>query len=127
MFVDGKGAFFPEARAAVLCEVTVSVRCVPPPANKRRAHGAMAEFTNTMQKWVKENTRLGIPILFHDECLHGHVAPKGTSYPQAIALASTWDLPPLVGDVFFTCRHRRRRSRARGVQHCLAPVLDFGA
>jgi beta-glucosidase len=56
----------------------------------------MAEFTNNVQKWVRENTRLGIPILFHEECLHGHSARKGTSFPQAIALGSTWD--PAVPD-----------------------------
>jgi beta-glucosidase len=81
----------------------------------------MADYTNTVQKWFKENTRLGIPVLFHDECLHGHVAPKGTSYPQAIALSSTWD-PALVEDVFTATA---AEVRARGVHHCLAPVLDL--
>jgi beta-glucosidase len=74
-----------------------------------------------VQKWLKENTRLGIPVLFHDECLHGHVAPKGTSYPQAIALASTWD-PNLLHEVFTATA---AEARARGVQQCLAPVLDL--
>src|SRR5438876_2221138 len=81
----------------------------------------MAEFTNTLQKWVKENTRLGIPVLFHEECLHGHAALKGTSYPQAIALASTWDAA-LVHDVFSAVAGE---VRARGAQQCLAPVLDL--
>lgn len=81
----------------------------------------MAELTNSLQKWVKENTRLGIPILFHDECLHGHVAIKGTSFPQAIGLASTWD-PSLVHDVFTATA---AEVRARGAQQCLAPVLDL--
>jgi beta-glucosidase len=74
-----------------------------------------------MQKWLKENTRLGIPILFHEECLHGHAAPKATSYPQAIALASTWD-PMLVREVFTSVA---AEVRARGAQECLAPVLDL--
>jgi beta-glucosidase len=81
----------------------------------------MAEFTNTLQKWMKENTRLGIPILFHDECLHGHAAPKGTSYPQPIALASSWD-PALVHDVFSATA---AEVRARGAQQCLTPVVDL--
>jgi len=117
MFVDPKGAFLPE-RAAVLLKHGLGEVSRP---SEQRGPRAMAEFTNTMQKWVKENTRLGIPILFHDECLHGHVAPKGTSYPQAIALASTWD-PLLVGDVFTATA---AEVRARGAQHCLAPVLDL--
>ena len=88
---------------------------------KTAVHEHMAEYTNTVQKWFKENTRLGIPVLFHDECLHGHVAPKGTSYPQAIGLASTWDTD-LVQDVFTATA---AEVRARGAHHCLAPVLDL--
>ncbi len=117
LFVDEKGAFLPE-RAAILLKYGLGQMSRP---SEQRGPRAMAEFTNTMQKWAKENTRLGIPILFHDECLHGHVAPKGTSYPQAIALASTWD-PLLVGDVFTATA---AEVRARGAQQCLAPVLDL--
>lgn len=80
-----------------------------------------AEFTNAIQRWLREHTRLGIPIIFHEECLHGDVAPGGTSYPQAIALASTWDLG-LVHDVFTATA---AEVRARGAQQCLAPVLDI--
>jgi beta-glucosidase len=117
MLIDEKGTFLPE-RAAVLLKDGLGEFSRP---SEGRDPRTMAEFTNTMQKWVKENTRLGIPILFHDECLHGHVAPGGTSYPQAIALASTWD-PELVTKVFTATA---AEARARGVQQCLAPVLDL--
>jgi hypothetical protein len=80
----------------------------------------MAE-SPTPSKKVKENTRLGIPVLFHEECLHGHAGSKGTSFPQAIALASTWD-PELVQEVFSATS---REVRARGAQQCLTPVLDL--
>lgn len=82
----------------------------------------MAEFTNAVQQWVRENTRLGIPVLFHEECLHGHSARKGTSFPQAIALGSTWD-PDLVEAVFSATAIE---VRTRGAQQCLTPVLDLG-
>ena len=87
MFVDEKGNFLPE-RAAVLMKDGLGQISRP---SENRGPREMAEYTNAVQKWMKEHTRLGIPVLFHDECLHGHVAPKGTSYPQAIALASSWD------------------------------------
>src|SRR5262245_714986 len=60
-------------------------------------HGAraQAEFTNAIQRWVKDNTRLGIPVIFHEEALHGLQGKEATSFPQAIALASTWN-PELV-------------------------------
>src|SRR5580700_10803203 len=117
MFVDEKGAFLPD-RAAVLLKQGLGEMSRP---SEHRSPREMAGFTNTLQKWMKENTRLGIPVLFHEECLHGHVAAKGTSYPQAIALASTWD-PDLVHDVFSATA---AEVRARGAQQCLAPVLDL--
>jgi beta-glucosidase len=115
--VDQKGAFLPE-RAAVYMKNGLGQISRP---SGMRGPREMAEFTNIIQKWVKENTRLGIPVLFHEECLHGHAASKGTSFPQAIALASTWD-PELVREVFSAAAHE---VRARGAQQCLTPVLDL--
>jgi beta-glucosidase len=85
-------------------------------------HGARAEaeFTNAIQRWVKENTRLGIPVMFHEEALHGLMGQEATSFPQAIALASTWN-PDLVERVFTAVA---REVRARGAQQVLAPVVD---
>jgi beta-glucosidase len=117
LFVDGDGNFLPE-RAAVLMKNGLGEISRP---SENRGPRQMAEYTNTVQKWFKENTRLGIPVLFHDECLHGHVAPKGTSYPQTIALASTWDTV-LVENVFTATS---AEARASGAHHCLAPVLDL--
>jgi beta-glucosidase len=117
LFVDEKGDFLP-ANAAVLLKNGIGEISRP---SENRDPRQMADYTNTVQRWLKENTRLGIPVLFHDECLHGHVAPKGTSYPQAIALASTWD-PSLVESVFTATA---AEARARGAHHCLAPVLDL--
>jgi beta-glucosidase len=117
LFVDENGKFLPD-RAAVLMKNGLGEISRP---SENRDPRAMADYTNTVQKWMRENTRLGIPVLFHDECLHGHVAPKGTSYPQAIALASTWD-PSLLHEIFTATA---AEARARGVQQCLAPVLDL--
>ena len=85
-------------------------------------HGARAEaeFTNAIQRWVKKNTRLGIPVIFHEEALHGLMGQDATSFPQAIALASTWN-PDLVERAFAAVA---REVRARGAQQVLAPVVD---
>src|SRR5438477_8440841 len=85
-------------------------------------HGARAEaeFTNAIQRWVKDSTRLGIPVLFHEEALHGLEAEQATSFPQAIALASTWN-PELVERV---CAGAAAEARAGGVHQVLAPVVD---
>jgi beta-glucosidase len=81
----------------------------------------MATFTNRMQKLMIEDTRLGIPLIFHEECLHGLAADQGTSYPQAIALAATWN--PVLSQRIFTAVALEVRSR--GVQQCLMPVIDL--
>jgi beta-glucosidase len=117
LIVDEKGNFLPE-RAAMLLKDGLGEVSRP---GEGRGPRASAEFTNAVQKWMKENTRLGIPVLFHDECLHGHVAPRATSYPQAIALASTWDTN-LLHEVFTATA---AEARAAGAHHCLAPVLDL--
>jgi beta-glucosidase len=85
-------------------------------------HGAraQAEFTNAIQRWVKDHTHLGIPVIFHEEALHGLQGEEATSFPQAIALASTWN-PDLVERVFATAA---QEVRARGAQQVLAPVVD---
>lgn len=117
LYVDEKGTFLPQ-QAAVLIKNGLGEMSRP---SENRGARTMAEFTNTMQRWLKENTRLGIPVIFHEECLHGHAALQGTSFPQAIALASTWD-PGIVRDVFSTTA---AEVRARGAQQCLSPVLDL--
>ncbi len=79
-----------------------------------------ARYINAAQKWSMESTRLGIPMLMHDEALHGYVARDATSFPQAIALASTFDTG-LVEQVFACAA---REMRARGANMALAPVVD---
>jgi len=115
--VDQKLNFLPD-KAAVTLKYGLGEFSRP---GEGRGPQASAEFTNTVQKWVKENTRLGIPLLFHDECLHGHVGAKATSFPAAIGLASTWDTD-LLHEVFTVVS---AETRAAGVHHCLAPVLDL--
>ncbi len=79
-----------------------------------------ADYVNAAQRWAVEQTRLGIPMIMHEEALHGYVARGATSFPQAIALASSWD-PSLVERVFGVAA---REMRARGANLALAPVVD---
>ena len=79
-----------------------------------------ANYINAAQHWAVEHTRLGIPILMHEEALHGYVARGATSFPQAIGLAGTFD-PELVTRVFAVAA---REMRARGAFLALAPVVD---
>lgn len=80
-----------------------------------------AKFANAVQKWLIENTRLGIPAILHDEILHGHMAKGSTSFPQPIALATTWD-PEFITKVFTA---GALETRARGSHQVLGPNLDL--
>lgn len=78
-------------------------------------------FINAAQRWAVEKTRLGIPILFHEEALHGYMSSGATSFPQAIALAGSFD-PDLMRRVQSVIA---REVRARGVPYVLSPVVDI--
>ena len=82
---------------------------------------AAAEETNRLQRIAVEQTRLGIPLLIHDEALHGLVGREATSFPQAIGLAATWD-PALMEEVATVIA---RQTRSRGIRHVLSPVINI--
>jgi len=81
---------------------------------------ATATLTNAIQKFFIAESRLGIPVLFHEECLHGQAAPEGTSFSQPIGLASTFN-PALVEQMFTMTAEE---ARSRGTHHALTPVVD---
>ena len=81
---------------------------------------AIANLTNEIQRVAVERTRLGIPVVVHEESTGGFCARDATVFPQAIGLASTWD-PALVEEVAGVIR---RQMLAVGARHALAPVLD---
>jgi len=89
------------------------------PANGQSARG-MAELTNAIQRFFIEHTRLGIPVIFHEECLHGHAAKDGTSFPQPIGLAATFN-PALVRSLYGMAAEE---TRLRGAHQALTPVVD---
>ena len=91
------------------------------PSETRGQPREMAELTNRLQHIAIESSRLGIPVMFHEECLHGLVAAGSTSYPQAIGLASTWD-DQLVRRIFSSVA---LEARSRGADECLMPVVDL--
>ena len=80
-----------------------------------------AEYANAVQKWLIENTRLGIPAIFHDEILHGNMGEGATVFPVPLALASSWDTE-LISRVFAA---GARQTRIRGSHHVLGPNMDL--
>jgi beta-glucosidase len=92
-------------------------------ARQREEHDAKgaAEYANAVQKWLVENTRLGIPAMFHDEILHGNMERGSTVFPVPLSLASSWD-PDLISRVFTV---GARQTRIRGSHQVLGPNMDL--
>lgn len=111
-YPDGLGQFARPSDA----KGAVSPRVVP----GRNPRQTIA-LVNALQRWAMTRTRLGIPILFHEEGLHGYAAVGATSFPQSIAMASSFDVNMLrdVNSVI------AREIRSRGVSLVLSPVVDI--
>ena len=82
---------------------------------------ASAKLANEIQRFLVEESSLGIPAIIHEESCAGYMAYGATTFPQAIGLAATWDTDTIqaIGDVI------RTQMRAVGAHHTLAPVLDI--
>ncbi len=79
-----------------------------------------AAAINTVQKWFVEETRMGIPVDFTNEGIHGLNHDRATPLPAPIGIGATWDkeLVRLAGDVV------GREARALGYTNVYTPILD---
>ena len=80
-----------------------------------------AKTANQLQKFLVENTRLGIPAIMHEECCSGAMILGGTMFPQMLGLAGTFQ-PELAEHMTIAIR---KQLRAIGAHQGLAPVLDI--
>jgi beta-glucosidase len=85
----------------------------------RNARATVA-LVNAVQHWMVEKTRLGIPVLFHEEGLHGYVSSDSTSFPIPIGMASSFDTD-MVREINVVTA---REIRIRGIHQVLSPVVD---
>lgn len=83
----------------------------------------LAQKINRIQRYFVEKSRLGIPIIAFDEALHGIVRDGGTAFPQAIALAATWDTV-LMGRVAGAIA---LEAKQRGIRQILSPVVNIAS
>ncbi len=82
-----------------------------------------AARVNAIQHYFVDSTPLGIPIIPFDEAVHGLVRPDATVFPQAIALAATFDtaLVSRVSDII------AGQVRSRGIRQVLSPVVNLAS
>jgi beta-glucosidase len=111
--VDPTNTFTAEsARKAIAAEWGGDIQLTP-----RNA----AIMRNAVQRYRLEKTRLGIPVMFPGEALHGYMEQGSTSFPQALGLASTWDAA-LVKRIFTAIGDE---AGSRGSGQVFSPVLDI--
>lgn len=79
-----------------------------------------ANAINTIQKWFVEETRLGIPVDFTNEGIHGLTHDRATPLPAPISIGSTWN-KALVRQAGQTVG---REAKALGYTNVYAPILD---
>lgn len=112
------GTFDPEAVAAMMPHGIGQVTRIG--ASTGLHPQQSAAYMNALQKVAVERTRLGIPVIVHEESTGGFCHRDATVFPQGIGLATTWDaeLVRQVAEVI------RTQMLAVGARHALAPVLD---
>lgn len=82
---------------------------------------AAAETANAIQRYLVEETRLGIPALIHEESCAGYMARNATCFPQTLGTAATWETELIRG----LAEVARVQMRAAGAHQALAPLLDI--
>jgi beta-glucosidase len=119
--VDSRGEFDPaKARASFSHGNGIGQVGRPSDAGGGRTARQQAGLTNAIQRFFIDESRLGIPVIFHEECLHGHAAPGATSFPQPIGLAATFN--PALAEALYTMT--ALEARVRGTHQALTPVVD---
>ena len=80
-----------------------------------------ANAINQVQKWFIEETRLGIPVDFTNEAIHGLAHDRATAFPAPIAMGSTWNKSLLnqSGHIL------GREAKALGYSNIYVPILDL--
>lgn len=79
-----------------------------------------AKLANQIQRFLEKNAPHSIPAILHEECLSGYMGKGGTTYPQSIGMASTWD-PNLMEEI---TKEIRKQLREIGTHLALSPVAD---
>ncbi len=113
-FFDGRGC--PDMECMVPTGVgTVGAMALTDTAEE------LADIIEKVQQHIMEKTQWGIPALVHVEAITGGLFVEATSYPTAIAQASTWD-PALLKEMTDCVR---QQLLAVGYRHALSPVFDI--
>ena len=75
-----------------------------------------------VQRFLAEETRLGIPALVHSEGIAGAQIPGATAFPQSLGLAAAWEpeLARAIGEAV------KKQLKAYGIKAVHSPLFDLG-
>ena len=76
-----------------------------------------AEYTRDLQEMAVEGTRLGIPLLFGYDVIHGH----RTIFPISLGEAASWDLEAIEK----SARVSAAEASAEGIHWTFSPMVDI--
>ena len=99
-------------------QITLGSSPIPNGTSAARYHTSRI---NAIQHYFVDSTRLGIPVLPVEEAVHGLAREGATTFPQAIALAATWDTAMMSR----VSRAIAAEARSRGVRDVLSPVINI--
>lgn len=119
---DWKNAIWKDGMGAI--DQQFAKNRVPDPDNNpfTSIPSVAADGLNQIQQWFIENTRLGIPVDFTNEGIHGVNYYRATDFPIQLGLGHTWD-KELIRKVGYITG---REGRAIGFTNVYAPILDVG-
>lgn len=111
LLLNNNGSFWATLRADPWTKKTLKTGLYPELA---------AQMTNSLQQFAQDSTRLGIPVMFAEECSHGHMAIGTTVFPTSIGQSSTWN-PDLIKRMAACIAEE---TRVQGAHIGYGPVLD---
>lgn len=112
MFSDGLGEIHRISEGAILWST---------PLEKTPAPKDIVTLANETQQFFINKTRLGVPVLFLEEGLHGLVAKDGTMFPSTLGMSCSWN-EELMNEVYEVVA---QEARTIGTHNILGPVLDL--
>lgn len=96
--------------------IGAAMKDIPSGSGSLIYYGTDPVLRNTLQKKAMEETRLGIPILFGYDVIHGF----RTIYPISLAQACSWN-PAMVSSA---CSMAAKETRLSGVDWTFSPMID---
>ncbi|MEQ9286352.1 MAG: glycoside hydrolase family 3 N-terminal domain-containing protein [Cyclobacteriaceae bacterium] len=91
--------------------------------NRARSRDKWAEVIGQIQDFVKNNTRLHIPVIYGIDAIHGTTYTEGaTMFPQQIGQAATFNRSLVLKAAAVTAYE----TRASSIPWNFSPVLDLG-